>query len=124
MTQRALSAPPKTPILVFREGKPAGMPLDWERFFAVLTAELVKVKSYSLTISPGSISAHSTKTAVAACPGVAVGQVVSLNRQGAVAGVGVGNAWVSAADEVTVEFFNATAGAIDPGAQLIYLTAI
>jgi len=119
MTEKALSPHPKIPPVgsVDKTGKPTGIPLEWERWFATIAGELVKQRVYDVGISPGSVSANSTKTVVAAVPGARMFHAVTVSRLGAVSGVGISNAWVSAADQVTVEFFNVTAGSLDPGAR-------
>ena len=79
----------------------------------------------SITLDPASIGAATTSSQVFTVPGVRVGDVVTVNAPVALnAGLGVVNAFVTAADTVSVRFINATAGAIDPaaGTYLFYVT--
>jgi len=122
--ERALSAPPREPMIDMRNGVPVGMAPNWEKFFAVLTAEVQKQRVYAATAAPGSIAANSVKAVVVACKGAKTGHVVTVNRTATHAGIGIGNSFVSAADQVTVEFMNVTGGAIDPGNQSLIIHLI
>jgi len=114
---QAIVGPPKEPLV-------ASMSPGWMKFFAVLGKSVYKQAVYAVSISPGSIGANSTKAVAVAVGGVKSGQVVTVNRTAAQSGIGVGNAWASDTDEITVEFFNVTAGAIDPGAQALKVHVI
>lgn len=78
----------------------------------------------TVTIDAGNIAANTTLDVTAAVPYAKLGQRVSVNPPAALeAGVVVGGAWVSAANQITIRLANVTGLAIDP-VSADYLVAI
>lgn len=84
--------------------------MAYDRQYKVLTAAL----------SPAEVAANTSAEEAFSVPGVAVGDVVQVNKPTAQAGLGIGNARVSAEDTVAITFMNATAAPITPTAAETY----
>jgi hypothetical protein len=77
--------------------------------------------SVSVTLSPAAVAADTSAEQTFSVPGVAVGDVVFVNKPTAQAGLGIVGARVSAANQIAVTFVNATAASITPTASQSYL---
>jgi hypothetical protein len=83
------------------------------------TGNVSKNWSFPLSLTPASVAAATVaaQTFSATGLGLQVGDIVQVAFQGAqTAGVSVSDAYVSAADAITIRFVNATAGAVVPAA--------
>ena len=79
---------------------------------------IMSIKRYSVSFNPASIAAATTAEQSVTVTGVAAGDIVlSVTKPTVSAGIGIVNARVSAANTVQLTFVNATAGAVDPGAE-------
>lgn len=79
-------------------------------------SELSYIRAYSVTFDPASVATITTavQTITSAATGAAIGDKVIVNpRAVIVAGLGLGECFVSAADTVRCVFINPTAGALD-----------
>ena len=86
--------------------------------FAPMT-NVVKGGVFSLSLTPSAVATITTAAQNFANTGIglAVGDYVSVAFNGAqTAGVGVLDAYVSAADQLTIRFVNPTAGSVTPAA--------
>jgi hypothetical protein len=93
--------------------------------FAPMT-NVVKGGVFSLSLTPASVATITTAAQNFANTGIglAVGDYVSVAFNGAqTAGVGVLDAYVSAADQLTIRFVNPTAGSVTPAAGT-YLVSV
>ena len=80
---------------------------------------LDKLKLITLTWDPANITGtNTTSEQTVTVPGVQVGDFVWVNKPTLSAGVGIVGARVSAANTVAVTWVNATAGAVNPGAEV------
>lgn len=79
--------------------------------------QLAEVRVYTATIDPASVAAGTSAEQTFTVAGLAVGDVVVVNKPTATAGVGIVNARVSAANTLALTFMNATAGALDPASE-------
>lgn len=61
-------------------------------------------------VAGAALTASTTTTRTYTVPGLLVGDVVTVNKPSATAGVGIANVRVSAADTIEVQFGNFTAG--------------
>lgn len=72
------------------------------------------------TLSPASVAANTTAEQTFTCTGVAVGDVVWVNKPTSQAGLGIAGVRVSAANQIAINFVNATASPIVPTASQVY----
>lgn len=86
-----------------------------------LSGKVGPVTVYSTTQTPTTVNPNSTSEQSFTVTGVAVGQLVAVNKPTAQAGLIVGSARVSGANTVAVTFGNATAASITPTATETYL---
>jgi len=75
---------------------------------------------YSKALSPTSVAANTAVEQTFAVPGVAVGDVVFVNKPAQQTGLGVAGCRVSAANTLAITFVNATASPIVPTAGETY----
>jgi hypothetical protein len=76
-----------------------------------------------VTITPTALVASTTTSQTFTVPGLQLLDLLSVNLNGAqTAGVGIANAYVSAANVMTVVFSNSTAGTPTPAAGLYIVT--
>lgn len=77
-----------------------------------------------LTISPAIVAANTTAEQTFALTGLAVGDVVNVNKPTSQAGLGVVGARVSAASTIAITFSNNTAAGITPTAAETYVVNV
>ena len=76
------------------------------------------------TLTPTALTASTTTSQTFTVPGVQLNDVVAMQYNGAqTAGVGIGNAYVSALNVLTIVFTNSTAGTPTPAAG-VYVVAL
>lgn len=72
----------------------------------------------NVTYDPANITGTATTTEQdITVTGVKVGDVVVVNKPSSTAGVTIGNARVKAADTVSIQWVNPTAGAVNPASE-------
>jgi hypothetical protein len=74
----------------------------------------------AVTISPAQVAANTTAEQTFTVSGLAVGDVVFVNKPTAQAGLGIAGVRVSAANTLAITFVNATASPITPTASESY----
>lgn len=74
----------------------------------------------SATISPAQVAANTTAEQTFTVTGLAVGDVVFVNKPTSQAGLGIAGVRVSAANTLAINFVNATASPITPTASEKY----
>lgn len=77
-----------------------------------------------VTISPAAVAANTTAEQTFTVTGLQVGDVVSVNKPTAQAGLGVVGARVSAANTLAITFSNNTAGSLTPTASEVYVVNV
>lgn len=86
---------------------------------------LTRIAKYSAALTPSAVSANTCAEQTFTVTGVAVGDVIAVNKPAAQAGLGVAGARASGANQVGINFCNATGSPITPTAAETYLfTAI
>jgi hypothetical protein len=70
-----------------------------------------------LSIDVASIANNATAEQTFACPGLRVGDFVEVSKPSHSSGVVIGNARVSAANTIAIQFSNVSGGAVDPAAE-------
>jgi hypothetical protein len=79
---------------------------------------ILKLIAVQVTFDPAAVSTITTAEQDVTVPGVKVGDVVvSVNKPSLTAGVGICNARVKAADTVSLQFVNPTAGSVNPASE-------
>lgn len=79
---------------------------------------------YSQSLDVASVAANTSAEQTFTVTGLAVGDVVFVNKPDLSAGLVIGNARVSAANTLAVTFGNLTAAPIDPGAETYVIGVI
>ena len=74
----------------------------------------------SASLTPAQVAANTTAEQTFTVNGVAVGDVIFVNKPTAQAGLGIAGVRVSAANQVAITFVNATASPIAPTAGQTY----
>jgi hypothetical protein len=87
---------------------------------------LWKVGTFALTLSPAAVASVTApeQTFAATGIGLLVGDRVYVECTAPLAGVGVINARVSAADTLALQFVNPTAGSLTPTASTVYYVTV
>jgi hypothetical protein len=89
------------------------------RGFSGNSGNVRSLNFYNVATDPGSVAANTTLDVDIACVGAEVGDTVSLSLRTALdAGLALGGARVKSSGVVTYRLINATAGAIDPAANV------
>lgn len=83
----------------------------------IITGNVMQMGVLTFTYNPASVAAATSAEQTVTVPGLRVGDAVAVIKPSVTAGVGIGNARVSAADTLAVTWINATAGAIDPASE-------
>lgn len=86
----------------------------------ISASPIVGVFKLSATLTPVSVAAATTAEQTFTFTGVRPGDVVTVNKPTAQAGLGIAGCRVTANDTVGITFINATAGAITPTAAESY----
>lgn len=82
---------------------------------------LTRIAKFTAALTPAEVAANTCAEQLFTVTGVAVGDVVAVNKPTAQAGLGIGGARASATNQVGVNFCNATASPITPTAAETYL---
>jgi len=90
------------------------------------TGNLWKVGVFNLTLSPAAVASVTApeQTFAATGIGLVTTDQVQVQCMAPLAGVGVINARVSAADALTLQFVNPTAGSLTPTASTVYRVTV
>jgi hypothetical protein len=78
----------------------------------------------ALTISPASVAANTTAEQLFTVPGVLAGDLISVSKPTAQAGLGIVGARASAANQIGITFSNNTAAPIVPTASQAYTVSV
>jgi len=70
-----------------------------------------------VTLTPSSISANSTAEQTFTVPGLTTNMFVEVSKPSHSSGVVIGNARVSAANQIAIQFSNVTASPVTPAAE-------
>lgn len=82
---------------------------------AMLSEDKFVVLNTTLTV--GAIAANTSAEQTFTLKGVKPGDFIGVSKPTLHAGVNVGNARVSARDQIAIQFSNSTAGSVTPGAE-------
>jgi hypothetical protein len=90
------------------------------------TGNIWKNGVFSLTLSPSAIGATTTSEQTFSATGIGLltTDLVLVNKASSNTGIGIGNARVSAADTLAIEFINISAGTLTPTASQVYTVGV
>lgn len=90
------------------------------------TGNIWKVGVFNITLSPASCGAATATVQTFAATGIGLltTDAVAVNCTAPNTGVSVGNVTVSAADTLSIQFINPTAGAVVPTASTVYRVTV
>lgn len=85
-----------------------------------------KIGVFSISITPASVAATSAPTQVFSAVGIGLltTDAIEVSPPSVTAGVALATAYVSAADQITLQFINPTAGALTPPAGNYVVTVL
>jgi len=90
------------------------------------TGNLWKIGTFNLTLSPVAVAAITAPEQTFAATGIGLltTDQVQVQCMAPLAGVGIANARVSAADTLAIQFVNPTAGSLTPTASTVYRVTV
>ena len=94
--------------------------LTYLNFFNDAFLPIRSVYNTTATLSPAAVGAATTAEQTFTVTGLAVGDVVFVNKPSAQAGLGIVGARVSAANTLAITFANVTVASITPTASEVY----
>ena len=83
----------------------------------IIPGNAASINIITATVDLGSVAANTSETETATVVGVKVGDFVLAEKPTLEAGLVIGTCWVSAADTVSIQVINTTAGAIDEASE-------
>ncbi len=90
----------------------------------VIAGNAFSISVIEVSITPAAVSTVTAPAQTFTVPGVLVGDAVTVCPPGQTAGVTIGSVRVSAADTVSIQFVNPTAGSVTPTAGVHVFTVI
>lgn len=97
---------------------------SWLVWFGRITSTFKRVRTYTPTIDPASVSANSESLQTFTVEGLTTADSVTVNKPTDTAGVSISQVYVSATDTLAIKFRNHTGGGIDPPSETYRVTAI
>ncbi len=123
--EKAISAPPKQPILEMQDGELKNViEYHWRRWFSILQGLLPRVQTFSQTLTPTSVAANTTEEDTFTVTGLTTTDIVYVNKPTHQAGLGVVNCRVSGADTLKITYMNTTGGSLTPSEETYKIIAI
>lgn len=95
----------------------------WDKWHDKLLQNVHYTRSYEAVIDPGSVSADSEDTQTFTVEGLIANDVIKVNKPTKTAGLSVLDAFVSAADTLSITFRNYTGSPIDAGSEIYRIIA-
>jgi len=90
----------------------------------IIAGNVASMNLVKATVDLGSVAANTSEEETFSFPGVKVGDMIVVQKENLEAGLILGSARVEAADVVTVEVINTTAGAINAASASMALLVI
>lgn len=78
----------------------------------------------AVTLSPAAVANATSAEQTFTVTGLLLGDMVTVNKPTAQAGIGIVGSRVSAADTLAITFMNATAATVTPTASQVYLVSV
>lgn len=119
MLEQGIAPPPREPLA--RDVRTQSI---WERWFKRLVDAVPRVRTYTVTFDPASVSANTTSEQTVTVTGLGATDIVYVNKPTHTPGLGIVGARVSAADTLAITLGNFTALAIDASSENYYVVAI
>lgn len=89
----------------------------WLRWFKRLADAFPKIQTYSVDLTPSSVAANTTAEQAFTVNGLTNSDIVTVNKPSLNAGIGIGNARVSATNTLAITYINNTGSPITPTAE-------
>lgn len=96
---------------------------EFARFVSILADTYPKMRSFTPSINPASVSAGSESTQTFTINGLTANDVVTVNKPTRTAGLDIVQAWASA-DTLHLTFQNTTGAPIDAGSETYRIIAV
>ena len=93
-------------------------------WFRALRDAFAKVRTFELELAPSLVGATTTSEQSFIVPGLAVNDIVYVNKPSHDAGLGIVGCRVSAADTLRLTFMNTTGGGLTPATETYLIVAI
>jgi hypothetical protein len=90
----------------------------------ILTGNAIGISVLKVSITPSAVSTIEAPAETFTVTGVEVGDAVIVNPPSQTADIAIANAYVSAADTVSIQFVNPTVGSLTPAAGEHIFTVI
>jgi len=91
----------------------------------LLRGNLLKIYAVQVTFDPAAVATITTAEQDVTVTGVKVGDIVlAVNKPTLTAGVGIVNARVKAADTVSLQYVNPTAGSVNPASEVYTIVLV
>lgn len=107
---------------------PNGLGLDesgaFLKWLRILQLSYPKTRTAKQTLDPSSVAANSESTQTFTVEGLTTMDIVTVNKPSDTAGLSISQAWVSAADTLSIKFRNHTGSPIDPASEDYLIAAI
>lgn len=117
--ENPLSPPPKDSVVL--QGDYFGYP--WMAWFSRLRDHITRQSSYEVTFNPASIAANTVSRQTVTVTGLTTADIITVNPPALTSGLELIGFRVSAADTVTLTFWNSTASPIDEGSGTYLIKA-
>lgn len=91
---------------------------------SVLANNFPKVQTFSVDLDPGSVAANTAATETLTANGVTTADIVTVNKPSDTPGLVIEQAWVSAANTVSIRLYNRTGSPIDAGSETYLIQAV
>jgi hypothetical protein len=88
----------------------------------IIAGNTFSISIIEASLTPSSVSTITAPAQTFTVPGLQVGDAVNVNPPGQTAGVTIGSVRVSAADTLSIQFVNPTAGSLTPTAGTHVIT--
>ncbi len=90
----------------------------------IIAGNCFSISVIEVSLTPAEVATIVAPAQTFTVPGLKTGDAVIVNPPGQTAGVAIANARVSAADTLSIQFVNPTAGALTPAAGTHIVTVI
>ena len=119
MNEKGIQPPDRAELNIF--GQKYSMLSRW---FRLIYNDFPKVQTFSKSFDVTSVSATSESIQTFTVNGLSTNDIVFVNKTSNTASLDVVQAWVSAANTLSIKFRNVSGGAIDPASETYLIAAI
>ena len=116
--EKGIAPVPRIPLL-----KDSKSWTPWQRWFELLTEAIYKTQTFSQAIDVASVAANSEAVQTFTVTGLTTKDIITVNKPSNSAGLDLVQAWVSAADTLSLKYRNNTGAPIDPASETYLIKA-